>query len=380
MKYINPNEYGSLLFDEKEKNAILNTFNNEKIFRYASATKSKTDEFENILKKYVGTKYALGVTNGTSGLITALIGCNIQKNDRVLVSSFTFLATALAVKLVGAIPIPMNLDIINGFDLEDAEEEMKKGCKALIVVQLQGRCYDLTNLLKLAKKYKVIVIEDSCQALGAHNKEKYAGTIGDIGVYSFQQFKQISSGEGGAIVTNNKKYYERMRNYSDMGSERNLFPNWNGENVLFGQNYRMNNITAAILCEQMKKIDLMLKQQQKSRDYIMKNINTNRVINSCYPTGDTGMNILFLLDSENDFKLLKNKGNEIGIEVRNMWSGLYFENKLFKDNKLTDIDLKDKDCSNTHNLISRLAVISIPPILTIDNCDSIINFINNNIR
>lgn len=377
-KIINPNEYGSLLFDEKEEKAILNVLRNksEKIFRYSSANESKVDEFEKKLKDFVNVKYALGVTNGTSGLITSLIGCGIKQGDRVLVSSFTFLATALAVKAVGGIPIPIEIDLKYGLDINDLEEQIKIGCKAIIVVHLQGRCYDLSKISKIAKANNIYLIEDSCQGFASKNKTKYAGTIGDIGVYSFQQFKQISCGEGGAIVTNNKNLYNRMRNYQDMGSERVLFPNWNGKEVLFGQNYRMNNLTGAILVEQMKKLEKMLKKQHESRNYIMSKITSNKVLNSIYPEGDTAMNILILFDKEEDFNRLKELEDKTHIEIRKMWSGVYYDNNLFKTNKLTSLDLKGKECIKTKDIVSRLGVISIPPILTKEDCNKIIDYIN----
>ena len=376
MSYINPNEYGSLYFDNKEENAVLNVLKNEKIFRYASDKVSTTDKFEEMLKKKVNCKYALGVTNGTSGLITALIGCDVKAGDRVLVSSYTFLATALAVKCLEAIPVPLNIDLQNGFDLQDLEEELKKGCKAVIVVQLQGRCFDLSKVKCLLEKYNVKLIEDSCQAFGAKIKDEYAGTIGDVGVYSFQQFKQVSCGEGGAVVTNNKTIYQKMRNYTDMGAERDLFPNWNGNGVLFGQNYRMNNIMAAILCEQLKKVDDIILKQQKSRNYILSKVKLNNLINSVDPNGDTGMNILLLLNSKEEFNNVKEIGDKQNIEVRRMWNGLYFENELFKRNKLTDVDLKNNSCSKSKELVDRLAVISIPPILNKEDCNKIIDFLN----
>ena len=376
MSYINPNEYGSLYFDNKEENAVLNVLKNEKIFRYASDKVSTTDKFEEMLKKKVNCKYALGVTNGTSGLITALIGCDVKVGDRVLVSSYTFLATALAVKCLEAIPVPLNIDLQNGFDLQDLEEELKKGCKAVIVVQLQGRCFDLSKVKCLLEKYNVKLIEDSCQAFGAKIKDKYAGTIGNVGVYSFQQFKQISCGEGGAVVTNDKTIYQKMRNYTDMGAERDLFPNWNGNDVLFGQNYRMNNIMAAILCEQLKKVDDIILKQQKSRNYILSKVKLNNLINSVDPNGDTGMNILLLLNSKEEFNNVKEIGDKQNIEVRRMWSGLYFENELFKRNKLTDVDLKNNSCSKSKEIVDRLAVISIPPILKKEDCNKIVDFLN----
>lgn len=377
MNYINPNEYGGLLFDEKEKNAVLAVLENDKIFRYGEDKKSKVDEFEDRINKFLNTKYSLGVINGTAGLITSLVACDLKENERVLVSSYTFLATALAVKLLGGIPIPINIDLEKGLNLLDLENELKKGCKAVIVVQLQGRCFDLTEVKELVHKYGAILIEDSCQAFGANNGKEYAGTIGDIGIYSFQQYKQLTCGEGGAIVTNNKDFYVKMRNYSDMGSERNLFPNWNGDTVLFGQNYRMNNISGAILCEQLKKFNNIIRTQKKYRKYIMKKVHCNYIVNSIFPEGDTGMNILLLLNSSNDYENLKLDAIKENIEIRKMWNGLYFENNLFKKNKLTDIDLKEINCDDTRKIIDRLAVISIPPILSYKDCDKIIKLLNN---
>ena len=146
MKVINPNNYGGLLFDEKEKQAISKVIDEQMIFRYATNGKSAVDVFEDNLKQIVGVKYALGISNGTAGLITALVGVGVKSGDRVLVSSFTFLATALAVRALGAIPIPLEIDIYDGLNIEDLEIELKKGCKAVIVVHLQGRCYNLKTV------------------------------------------------------------------------------------------------------------------------------------------------------------------------------------------------------------------------------------------
>ena len=376
MNYINPNEYGGLLFDDKEKDAIIKVLENDKIFRYGEAKKSKVDEFEEILKQEVNSKYSLGVINGTAGLITALVACNLKPKERVLISSYTFLATALAVKVLDGIPIPINIDLETGLDLEDLEMQLKKGCKAVIVVQFQGRCFNLDKVKEFTNKYNVFLIEDSCQAFGANNGKEYAGTIGDIGVYSFQQYKQLTCGEGGAVVTNNPQLYLKMRNYSDMGSERDLFPNWNNINVLFGQNYRMNNISAAILCEQLKKLDSIKKSQHQYRNYILEKTNCKKIINSVFPKGDTGMNILLLLDSKKEFDEVKERAIKNNIEIRKMWNGLYFENNLFINNKLTDIDLKEINCNKSKELVDKLAVISIPPILNYDNCDKIIELLN----
>lgn len=377
---INPNEYGSLLYDKKEKEYLNNVINQRRIFRYSRCDYPYSSLCEEKIKELVGSKYCLTITNGTSALKTALIGLGVERNDRVLISSYTFLATALAPIAIGAIPIPIEVDLNTGLDLNDLEKELKKGCKAIIVVHFQGRTFNLNEVKKLAKKYNVKVIEDACQAFASNYKGKYAGTQADIGVYSFQQYKQLSSGEGGAIVTNNKKVYERMRNYTDMGSKRDRFPNWNDKDVLFGENYRMNNLVAAVLYAQLEKLNNILDKQKSSRDRIMKTLKDNKIkniIESTDPNGDTSMNILIYLNNKEDKQDIISLGKDNNIELRNMWSSLYYDNNLFKNNKLTSKSLKGKDCIKTRDLIERMIVISIPPVLTKSNEKTISDFIIN---
>ena len=363
-KCINPNEYGSLLYNNKEIKYINNVINQKRIFRYSKCSHPYAQMCEEKLNKILNVKHSLLTTNGTSGLKTALTAISIKPHDRVLISSYTFLATALAPLALGAIPIPIEIDMNNGLDLEDLKKEIKKGCKAIIVVHFQGRAFNLKKVKEIANKAKVPLIEDACQAFGAKYKEKYAGTMGDIGVFSFQQFKQISTGEGGLVVTDNKDYYQRMRNYTDMGSVRDRFPNWNMDEALFGENYRMNNLIAAVLYAQLEKFDYLLKHQKASRQRIMKRLAIKNIVESNDPNGDTCMNILLLLNNKNQKEKAIEIGKEMNIELRNMWSGLYYDNELFRKNKLDAISLKNRECIKTTDIISRMLVISIPPTLT----------------
>ena len=124
-KYINPNEYGSLLYDDKEIKYTENVIKQRRIFRYSRTEYPYVSLCEDKIKDIVNTKYALCTTNGTSGLKTALVGAGVKKGDRVLISSYTFLATALAVIARGAIPIPIEVDLKEGLDLDDLNSEIK---------------------------------------------------------------------------------------------------------------------------------------------------------------------------------------------------------------------------------------------------------------
>lgn len=374
---INPNEYGSLLFDEKEKEYLSNVIDSKRIFRYSRTNYPYTSMCEEMICNLVDIKYALCTTSGTSSLKSAMVGANINGGDRVLISSYTFLATALAAISLNAIPVPIEVDLEYGVNLNDLEEEIKKGCKALVVVHFQGRTFDLSKVKDICRKNNIILIEDACQAFGSKYKDKYAGTFGDIGVYSFQQFKQITCGEGGCIVTNNKSIYDKMRNYTDMGSTRNRFPSWNSEESLFGENYRMNNLCSAVLYSQLEKLDNIISKQRISRNNIIDKLNDiNNIVTSKDSYGDTCMNIIIILND----KLYKEEVIKIGkdsdIELRNMWSSLYYDNDLFIRNNLTSLDIRNKDCSYTRNLIEKMLVISIPPILNNDDEEKIAELLN----
>lgn len=365
-KYINPNEYGSLFYGNKEKKYIKNVIKQKRIFRYSKCKFPYSSMCESKINELFNMRYSLLTTNGTSALKTALIGSGVKKGDRVLISSYTFLATALAPISIGAIPIPIEIDLETGLNLDDLKTEIKKGCKAVIVVHFQGRAFNLEKVKKITDKEGIVLIEDACQAFAAKYKNNYAGTMGDIGVFSFQQFKQISSGEGGCVITNNEKYYSLMRNYTDMGSNRDRFPDWNSEGVLFGENYRMNNLVAAVLYAQIEKLPKIIKKQKQSRFRIMNRLIDNKgIIVSKDPDGDTAMNIILLMKDSKAKEIAKKTAPEMNIELRNMWSSLYYDNKLFINNKLDSLNLRNKDCSYSRQIIDRMLVMSVPPRLSL---------------
>lgn len=365
-KYINPNEYGSLFYGNEEKKCVKKVINQKRIFRYSKCKYPYSSMCECKINELFNVKCSLLTNSGTSALKAALIGSGVKKGDRVLISSYTFLATALAPIAIGAIPVPIEIDLETGLNLADLKSEIKKGCKAVIVVHFQGRAFNLEKVKEVTSKEGIVLIEDACQAFAAKFKDNYAGTMGDIGVFSFQQFKQISSGEGGCVITNNEKYYLLMRNYTDMGSNRERFPDWNSDNVLFGENYRMNNLIAAVLYAQIKKLSRIIHKQKSSRSRIM-NMLTDKsgIIESCDPDGDTAMNIILMLKDSKAKEIAKNMAMQMQIELRNMWTSLYYDNKLFINNKLDSLNLKSKDCSYSRQIVSRMLVMSIPPKLSL---------------
>ena len=198
--------------------------------------------FEHSLAEFLGCKHVIGVADGTAALIFSLKSSGIQKGHEVIVSSHTFIATAAAVHHVGAIPIVCDCFADSTFDYKSAEKLITNKTFALMPTQLNGRCSNMDEISKLALKYELKIIEDSCQALGAKFKGCHAGLFGVAGSYSFYPAKTLGCfGDGGAVVTNDNEIAANIRTLRDHGRDKN------GEVISWGHNARLDNIQAAIL-------------------------------------------------------------------------------------------------------------------------------------
>ena len=233
----------------------------------------KVKEFENKISKYLGVKYAIAVTNCTSALHLALLSIGIKGGDEVLVADYTFPATGHSVLYCGAKPIfiDVNLRIYN-MNLNLIEEKINDKTKAIIPVHTFGQPAEMDKIMKIAEDYNLKVIEDAACALGARYKNKYAGTIGDIGCFSFHARKGITTGEGGMVVTNNKNLAKKIQNLSVFGmttawdresSDKFIIP----EFTELGYNYKMSDITAAVGVAQLKNLDRIIKRKRELAKY-----------------------------------------------------------------------------------------------------------------
>jgi len=225
--------------------------------------------FEKQFSEYCGCKYALAVSNGTVALHLALVSLGIGTGDEVLIPSLTFIATANAVAYTGAKPvfIDSELDTWN-IDPQKLELAITVNTKAIIPVHLYGQPAQLKTITEVAVKHKLQVIEDAAEAHGAKFMGKMVGSIGDIGCFSFFGNKIITTGEGGMLVTNNKKIYEKAKILRDHGMSTNK-KYWHD---VIGFNYRMTNMQAAIGCAQMEKIDNILENKKWIAKIYKKNL------------------------------------------------------------------------------------------------------------
>ena len=208
---------------------------------------------EAAFRNYFGVRYALTLNSATSALHAALIACDIGEGDEVIVSPYSFSSSASCALMVGAKPVFADIcDDTFCIDPEQVEALITPKTRAIIPVHLFGHPADMYSIMDIAEIYSLVVIEDAAQAIGAKYDRQYVGTIGDCGVFSFNQSKHINTGEGGMLVTNNDKIAEvvkAVRNHSEVSHP---------EFKIVGYNYRMCEIEAALALEQFLKLDKMI--------------------------------------------------------------------------------------------------------------------------
>lgn len=218
------------------------------------------DEFEQKFAEFVGTRYAVAVSNGTVALHLALVSLGIKEGDEVIVPDLTFVATANAVRYTGAKPVFADVDTETWcIDPEDVKKKITSKTKAIIPVHLYGHPADMDEINKIAKEYGLYVIEDAAEAHGAEYKGKKVGSLSDVGIFSFYGNKIITTGEGGMLTTNDEKLYEKAKFLRDhaMSKEKRY---WHTE---IGFNYRMTNIQAALGVAQLERIDELINKKRQ---------------------------------------------------------------------------------------------------------------------
>ena len=231
---------------------------------------SKVLEFEKGIKQYLGTKMGVVCVNtGTSALQLALSALNIQKGDEVLVPSLTYVATFQAISAMGAIPIACEVDPDTLFiDIHDAEAKITSRTRVIMPVHYASSSKGILDVYVLAKKYQLRVIEDAAQAFGCFQDGNKVGVLGDIVCFSFDGIKNITAGEGGAILTSDMQLLGKMQDGRLLGVKKDTEKrvsnqrSWDFNVSSQGFRFHMSNINAAIGIEQLKKIELFKEKRQ----------------------------------------------------------------------------------------------------------------------
>ena len=297
---INPGYIGPQFFDEREEQALLEVLESRSPFRYWGEGKpTKVLRFEEKFAEYMETRFALGVSSGTAALDCAVTSLGIGPGDEVIVPAYTWWSDYTCVVQAGALPVFSDIDRTLNIDPKDFERKITPRTKAVIAVHLLGTPCDMDPIMQTARKHRIAVLEDCAQCVGGSYHGKKLGSIGDVGIYSFQVNKVITSGEGGAVVTSSPVIYERAARFHDMGTIRRLFLDRSGPSqveTFAGENFRMNEFTGAVLGAQLSKLDSMLAQLRGNASTIYNGIEKLTGIRLRHrpdPEGDIGYAVFF---------------------------------------------------------------------------------------
>ncbi len=217
---------------------------------------------EAMLAEMMQTKHVLLTNSGTSALSAALAAAGIGPGDEVIVPAYTWMATAAAVALVGAVPILADIDETLTLDPADIERKITPYTRAIIPVHMVSRPCNMDAIMALAEPHRLVVIEDAAQAAGVTYKGRRLGTIGAAGIFSFNRYKNVNIGEGGALLTQSDKIFARARHYHDLGASIRGHEETYNEPAFVSGNLRVSEIDGAMLLPQLKKLDGVIRKRQ----------------------------------------------------------------------------------------------------------------------
>ncbi len=261
---------GMELIGSEEKQEVLDVLETGVFMRYGFDQERKgvfkVRRFEEEFARYHGAAHALGVTSGSAALKVALSAMGVGPGDEVLVPAFTFIATYESVLEVGAIPVATDIDASLNMDPADIARKVTPYTKAVIPVHMCGAPADMGRIMEVCRGLYLMVLEDNAQAVGGSYKGKKLATFGEMGTFSFDYYKTLTTGEGGMILTDRKDLYERADWYHDHGHDHNpkVSRAMEGRTIL-GFNYRMNELQGALGLAQLRKLDFIIAEQKKNK-------------------------------------------------------------------------------------------------------------------
>lgn len=339
---------------------------------------NETEQAENEMKELFGVKNALTMTSGMAALVSGLTALGIGPGNQVIVPAYTYIATAMAVVAVGAIPVIAECDETLTIDPEDVKRKITSATKAIIPVHIQGFPCNMDAICAIAKEHDLKIVEDACQADGGKYHGKRLGTIGDAGALSFNQYKLMSTGEGGALLTNDNLLYQRALIYHDSNAVAFFGDQLKDvqEKMFCGVEYRTNEIQSAMLREQLKRMDSMIDSLRIIKKRVMDELEGEyRFIPSNDIEGDLATTVAFAFDTpEKANKFAEAKGGVVpintGKHIYKHWTAIMEKrgayNPLmdpFKMEANKDIipDYTDDMCPKTLEILARTVYVGIHP-------------------
>lgn len=388
---------GALCLGKEEVERLSQVISSQSPFRYYGPdVRHCVTNLEDELAAYLKVPFALGVTSCTAALITSLKALGIGYGDKVIVPAITFIATAGAVIACQAVPVFVDVDDSLNMDPEDLARVYDEEVKAIIAVHLMGHACDMDRIMSFSRQYNVPVIEDVAQSCGVRYHGKDGGTIGDLGVFSFQMNKLLTAGEGGAVVTSSPELFERAVRYHDQGLFRDRSRYGISENdeelaSFCGQNYRMSEFTGAVLLEQWHKLDGILTAMKANYSIIRKTLASElpslKFRGDVDEEGDIGYSLGIQLASA---EIARNFNTAMGaenIQTYVLYGGkpVYLFPQIFHQRTAETqhnpfhypfkqpVRYREKMCPRAEDLVGRTVFLPISPLLTAQDVEEIID-------
>ncbi len=312
---------GPAAIGEEEAEAVAAVVRSQFLFRFLDHENSKCTQLENLFRRMTGCEHALAVGGGTAALICGLTGIGVGDGDEVIVPGFTYIASASAVLICGAVPVIAEIDETFTIDPEDVERKITPRTKAIMPVHMRGIPCDMDRILDVARRHNLLVIEDCAQACGGRYKGEALGSLGDVGCFSLQQYKVITAGEGGMVVTHRREVFERAAIRHDSAM---CF--WNPADTTIGpfpgENCRMNEMEGALGCVQFGRMDAILERTRALYRRIHEGIADCpgiRPRRSPDPEGDCGIAVAILLESGDRARRFAEALNAEGIPAASIY-------------------------------------------------------------
>jgi 8-amino-3,8-dideoxy-alpha-D-manno-octulosonate transaminase len=382
---------GGTAIGAEEIQAVLEVLKSQSLYRfYGPDFRDVTGAFESELARYVGRKRALGLTSGTAALHTAMVGLGVERGDHVILPTYAWVACPDAVVAAGGIPVLADIDDSMTIDPSDVERRITKKTRAIMAVHARGVPCDLGVLREIADRHSIALIEDVAQGAGGSYRGKKLGSYGEVATFSFQLNKMITAGEGGALVADDREIYERCVMFHDIGTPYRQF---SGQGVKFsikpfpGVNYRMNEVTAAILREQLRKMDGVVRRIRKKNAEIKQGISGLKGITfrrSNDPKGESGISIVFFVKSPAKARLFKDA--LLAENIRTTSGGypvVVYDPRVVDGHTfmhwghiIPDIRRTIREHARSLDLMTRAVHLDVSPLLTDSDVDDVVAAVN----
>jgi len=379
---------GGTFYNSKEIEAVIKVIKAQSPFRfYGPNFLDYSKKFEEEYAKYIGVRYALAVSSGTAALHVALKALGVETGDEVIIPAYSWVACPAAVVACGAKPVIAEIDESLTLDPDDVASRITDKTKVIMAVHMRGAPANLEELQKIAKENNIFLLEDCSQAVGGSYRGKKLGSIGNIGVHSFQLNKNITAGEGGAITTNDELLYQRSIMIHDAGAiYRPIYKGILKIDPIPGLNYRITELQSAILLEQLKKLDDIIRRMRRRKEEIKKmisDIDNIEFRKENDPEGDTGVCLVFFLESSSKAQKFVEKLREENIYTSSGGYPWLIYRPGVADGHIYlfwqhyfDKPQDETVAPKTLNLLSRAVHIDISPLLTDKDVEDIVDGIH----